>query len=139
MEKFKDHAVPAPYTAAISSSAADNASSDGTRKAAKLFHAVKSDVVPTPPNARSAREHLQLEVTVGCTARLSDIAVSLDMSTFKVGQALDALHLRDRRLPTPKAINQGLGRRWYNGNKFLVEWHISDCSKIVARYHASID
>jgi len=99
---------------------------------------MEDQAVPALAMAGSTPMHLQVDVTDGCTTRLSDIADPLNISAVRVGKALDALHLRHRGFPTPEAIDQGLGRRWYNGHKFLVEWHISDCIEIVTGYYASI-
>lgn len=84
------------------------------------------------------RKHLQINVAAGWTTRLSDIAGLLGMSAIKVGQALDALHLRDRGIPTPEAASRGLGHRWFTGSQYLVEWHISGVAKVVAAYYDSI-
>jgi hypothetical protein len=88
--------------------------------------------------ARSIPNRLQVNVTVGCTTRLHDIACPLNISAVRVGQALDALHLRDRGLPTPEATRRGLGHRWYSGCRFLVDWHISGVTEVVTGYYDSI-
>jgi len=90
------------------------------------------------PEARSTPMHLQLNVTDGCTTRLSDISDPLNISAIRLGQALDALHLRDRCHPTQEAISHGLGHRWFNGRGYLVEWHIAGVTEVVTAHYDSI-
>ena len=82
--------------------------------------------------------HLQLDVTAGCTLRLSDISGPLSISAVRVGRALDALHLRDRTRPTPEAISHGLGHRWFNGREYLVDWHIAGITEVVSAYYNDV-
>ncbi len=88
--------------------------------------------------ARSIPNRLQVNVTVGYTTRLHDMACPLNISAVRVGQALDALHLRDREFPTQEAIDRGLGRRWYAGCQYLIEWHITGVTEVVTVYYDSI-
>jgi hypothetical protein len=92
----------------------------------------------TSPAARSTPMHLQLNVTPGCTTRLSDISDALNISAIRLGQALYALHLRDQVLPTHEATDRGLGRRWYAGCQYLIEWHISGITEVVTAHYDSI-
>jgi hypothetical protein len=82
--------------------------------------------------------HLQVNVTDGCTTRLSDISSALNISAIRLGQALDALHLRDRRQPTPEATRRGLAHRRYAGCQYLADWHITGITEAVTAYYDSI-
>lgn len=88
-----------------------------------------------PTEARSTPERLQVNVSAGCTTRLSDISDALNISAIRLGQALDALHLRHRGLPTQEASSRGLGHRWFNGCDFLVEWHMLGVTEVVVAYY----
>ena len=63
---------------------------------------------------------------------------TIGMSAIKVGQALDALHLRDQGTPTAEAASRGLGHRWFNGSQYLVEWNICSVTEAVTDYYDGV-
>ena len=132
MRTSRDHAALAP-TAAQSTMTAGNDNPQGTSTVA-----TQPTTALTTLEAQSTPEHLQRNVTVGCTTLLTDIARPLNISAIKVGQVLDALHLRDWRVPTQEAISRGLGNRFFNGCQFLVEWQISGVTEVVTAYYDAI-